>query len=173
MSDYLQPHGLQHDRLPRLSLSLGVCSNSCPLNQWCYLTMSSSAALFSFCLQSFLASGFFSNESTLQSGGQSTGASVLLSVLPSEYSGLISFKTDCFNLLVVQGTLKSLFQHHSLKASFLQCSTFFMVQLSHPNTTTGKTTALSILTFVGKLMSLFLICCLGLSPLSLQGTSVF
>ena len=135
--------------------------------------MSSSAALFSFCLQSFLASGFFPmNELFNQVATKYWSFSFNISP-SSEYSGLISFKTDCFNLLVVQGTLKSLFQHHSLKASFLQCSAFFMVQLSHSNTNTGKTTALSILTFVGKLMSLFLICCLGLSPLSLQGTNVF
>ena len=135
--------------------------------------MSSSAALFSFCLQSFLASGFFPmNQLFNQVATKYWSFSFNISP-SSEYSGLISFKTDCFNLLVVQGTLKSLFQHHSLKASFLQCSAFFMVQLSHSNTNTGKTTALSILTFVGKLMSLFLICCLGLSPLSLQGTSVF
>ena len=79
-----------------------------------------------------------------------------LSISPSnEYSGLISFKIDWFNLLVVQWTLKSLLQHHSLKASNLQHSAFFMVQLSHPYTTTGKTIALIIQIFVGKVMFLF------------------
>ena len=72
----------------------------------------------------------------------------------NEYSGLISFRTDWFNLLAVQGTLKSLFQHHSLKASILRRSAFFMVHLSHPYMTTGKTIALSRWTFVIKLMSL-------------------
>ena len=72
----------------------------------------------------------------------------------SEYSGLISFRIDWFYLLAVQGTLKSLLQHHSLKASILQHSSFFIVQLSHPYMTTGKTVALSIHTFVGKVMSL-------------------
>ena len=72
----------------------------------------------------------------------------------SEYWGLISFKIDWLDLLAVQGTLKSLLQHHSLKASILQCSAFFMVQLSHPYTTTGKTIALTRWTFVGKVMSL-------------------
>ena len=77
------------------------------------------------------------------------------SISPSnEYSGLISFKIDWFDLLAVQGTLKSLLQHHSSKASTLQCSAFFIVQLSHPYMTTGKTTALTRWTFVGKLMSL-------------------
>ena len=77
------------------------------------------------------------------------------SISPSiEYSGLISFRVDWFDLLAIQGTLKSLLQHHSLKASFLWCSTFFMVQVSHPYMTTGKTIALTIQIFVGKVMSL-------------------
>ena len=77
------------------------------------------------------------------------------SISPSnEYSGLISFRIDWFDLLAVQGTLKSLFQHHSLKASALQCSAFFMVQLAHPHMTTGKTIALTTGTFVGKVVSL-------------------
>jgi len=73
----------------------------------------------------------------------------------SEYSGLTPFRMDWFDLLAVQGTLKSLFQHHSSKASILQCSAFFMVQLSHPYMTTGKTTALTTRTFVSKVMPLF------------------
>ena len=72
----------------------------------------------------------------------------------NEYSGLISFRMDWLDLLAVQGTLKSLLQHHSPKASILQCSTFFTVQLSHPYLTTGKTIALARQTFVGKVMSL-------------------
>ena len=82
----------------------------------------------------------------------------------NEYSGLISFRMDWLDLLSVQGTLKSLLQHHSLKASTLQHSAFSVVQLSHPHTTTGKIIALTIWTFVGKVMALlFLICCLGCS----------
>ena len=73
----------------------------------------------------------------------------------SEYSGLIFFGMDWLDLLAVQGTLKSLLQHHSSKASVFWCSAFFMVQLSHPYTTTGKTIALTQWTFVGKVMSLF------------------
>ena len=76
--------------------------------------------------------------------------------LSSEYSGLISFRIDWFDLLAVQGTLKSLLQHHSLKASVLQCSAFFMVQLLHPYLTIGKTITLTIWTFIGKVMSLYL-----------------
>ena len=72
----------------------------------------------------------------------------------NKYSGLISFRMDWFDLLAVQGTLKSLLQHHSSKASILQCSAFFIVQLSHPYMTTGKTIALTRRTFVDKVMSL-------------------
>ena len=76
------------------------------------------------------------------------------SISPSnEYSGLISFRIDWFDLLAIQGTLKSLLQHHNLKAPILQCSAFFMVQLSHRHMTTGKTIALTTWTFVGKVMS--------------------
>ena len=87
-----------------------------------------------------------------------------LSFSPSnEYSGLISFRMDWFDLLEVQGTLKSLLQHHSSKALILQCSAFFIVQLSHLNMTPEKTIALTRWTFVGKVMPLLLICCLGWS----------
>jgi len=87
------------------------------------------------------------------SGGQSIGASA--SVLPTnKHSGMISFRIDWFDLLAVQGTLKSLLQHHSSKASVLQHSAFCMVQLSHPYMTTGKTIALTRRTFIGKVMSL-------------------
>ena len=109
----------------------------------------SSAACFSFCLQSFPASLSFPG-----SLHQSTGASAS-SISPSnEYSGLISFRIDWFDLLAIKGTLKSLLQHHSSKASVLQCSAFFLVQLSHLYMTAGKTIALTIPTFVGKVMSL-------------------
>ena len=83
------------------------------------------------------------------------GRSIGFSISPSnEYSGLISFRMDWLDLLAVQGTLKSLLQHHSSKASILQRSAFFIVQLSHPYMTTGKTIALTSRTFVGKAMSL-------------------
>ena len=97
----------------------------------------------------------FSNELALPIGWPKYW-SFSFSVIPSnEYSGLISFRIDWFDLLVVQGTLKSLLQHHNLKASILWCLAFFMVQLSHPYTTTGKTIALTRQTFVGKVMSAF------------------
>ena len=87
-----------------------------------------------------------------------------VSIIPSkEYPGLISFRMDWLDLLAVQGTLKSLLQHHSSKASILRHSAFFTVQLSHPYMTTGKTIALTRRTFVGKVTSLLLTCCLGWS----------
>ena len=87
------------------------------------------------------------------SGGQSFGVSVNISPT-NEHPGLISFRTDWLDLLAVQGTLKCLLQHHSSKASILRHSAFFIVQLSHPNMTTGKSIALTRPTFVGKVMSL-------------------
>ena len=139
MSNSLWPHGLQHVRLPYLSSTPRAWSNSCPLSQWCHPTISSSVIPFSFCLQSFPASGPFPVSQFFSSGGQSIG-SFSFSISPSnEYSGLISFRIDWFDLLAVQGTFKSLFQHHSSKASILQHSAFFTIQLSHPYMTTGKT----------------------------------
>ena len=88
------------------------------------------------------------------SGGQSIGVSASVLVLPNEYSGLISFRMDWLALFAVQGTLKSLLQQHSSKASILWLSAFFIVQLSHRYMTTGKTIALPRQTFVGKVMSL-------------------
>ena len=96
----------------------------------------------------------FSNESTLQMRWPKYW-SFSFSISPSnEHPGLISFRMDWLDLLAVQGTLKSLLQHHSSKASVFRCSAFFTVQLSHPCMTTGKTVALSRQTFVGKVMSL-------------------
>ena len=96
------------------------------------------------------------------------------SISPSnEYSGLISFRMNWLDILVVQGTLKSLFQHHSSEASILQHSDFFIVQLSHPYMTTGKTIALTRWTFVGKVMSLFFNMLSRLVTTFFQGTSVF
>ena len=100
---------------------------------WCHPTISPSAALFS-CLQSFRASGSFPM-SQLFRWPKYWHFSISLS---NEYSRLISFSIDCFDLLAVEDTLKSLLQHHSLKASILRCSVFFIVQLSHPYMTTGK-----------------------------------
>ena len=153
VSDSLWPYRLQHTRpccpspTPRLYL------NSCPLSQWCHPTISSSVVPFSSRLQSFPASRSFQMSQCFASGGQSICFS--FSISPSnEYSELTSFRMDWLDLLAVQGTLKSLLQHCSSKASILQCSAFLIVQLSHPHMTTRKTIALTRWTFVGKVMSL-------------------
>ena len=142
MSNSLRPHGLQHARPPCPSPISGVYSNSCPLSRWCHPAISSSVFPFS---SSFPASGYFQVSQLFTSGGQRTG---LLSfrISPSnEHPGLISFRVDRLDLLAVQGTLKSCLQHHNSKASILQHSAFFMVQLSHSDMATGKTIALTIL----------------------------
>ena len=140
-------------RLP-CPLSPRVCSDSCPLCPCCHPVISSSAVRFSSCPQSFWVSGSFPM-SRLFTIRWPKYWSFSFSIRPSnEYSGLISFRMDWFDLLAVQGILKSLFQHHSSKASILWHSVFFMVQLSHPYMTTGKITALTIQIFVGKVMSL-------------------
>ena len=151
MSGSLWPHGLQHARPPCPSPTPRVYSNSCPLNQWCHPISSSFVIPFSSCLQSFPAS----KELVLGIRWPKYW-SFSFNISPSnEYSGLISFRMDWLDLFAVQGTLKSLLQHHSSKASVLRHSAFFIVQLLHPYITTGKTTALTRQTFVGKVMSLF------------------
>ena len=104
----------------------------------------------------FLSIRVFSSESVLLIRWPKYWSFSFSSHPSNEHSGLISFRMDCLDLLVVQGTLKSLLQHHSSKASILQCSVFFMVQLSYPYMTTGKTIALTRRTFAGKVMSLLL-----------------
>ena len=117
--------------LPCPSPTPGVYPNSCPLSQWCHPTISSSV----------IQSPKYWNFS--------------FKISPTnEHPGLISFRMDWLDLLAVQGTLKSLLQHHSSKASILQHSAFFIVQFSHPYMTTGKTIALTRRTFVGKVMFL-------------------
>ena len=154
MSDSLQPHGLQHARHPCPSPTPGACPNSRLLSQWCYPTITSSVIPFSSCLQSFPASGSFPMSQSLRIKWPKYW-SFSFSISPSnEDWGLILFRIDWFDLLAVQGTLKSLLQHHSSKALILWCKAFFMVHLSHPHMSTGKTIALTIQTFVSKVMSL-------------------
>ena len=154
VSDSLQTHEPQHARPPCLTPTPRVYPNSCPLSWWCHPTISSSVVPFSSCLQSFPASGSFQMSQFFTSGGQSIGASASASAsaLPMYW---IFFRVDWFDLLAVQGTLKSLLQHHSSKASILQCSAFLTVQLSHLYMTTGKTIAVTRWTFVGKVISAF------------------
>ena len=117
-------------------------------------SISSSVACFSSCPQFFPASRVFYSESALCNRWPKYWSFSFNISSSNEYSGLISFKVDWFGLLAVQGTLKNLLQHHNLKASILWHSTFFTVQLSHPYVITGKTKALALRTFVGKVMSL-------------------
>ena len=147
MSDSLWLHGLRHARFPCALLPLRICSNSCPLSRWCYLTISFCCPLL--LLPSIIPSiRVFSNGLALCIRWPKYW-SLSFSISPSnEYSGLISFRIDWFDLLADWGTLKSLLRHHNLKASLLQHSAFFMVQLSQPCVTTGKTIALTIWTFV-------------------------
>ena len=162
MSDSLWPHGLQHTSPPCPSPTPRVHPNPCLFGRWCHPTISSSVVRFSSCPQSFPASGS-SNESALRIRWPKYW-SFSFNVSPfNEHPGLVSFRMDWLDLLAVQGTLKSLLQHHSSKVSILQCSAFFIVQLSHPYTTTEKTIALTRWTFVGKVILCFLICCLGWS----------
>ena len=111
---------------------------------------------FPYCFQSFPASGSFQINRVFSLRIRWPKYwSFSFNINPSnEYSGLISFRMDGLDCLAVQGTLKSLLQHHSSKASILQCSAFFIVQLSHPYMTTGKTIALTRRTFINKVMSL-------------------
>ena len=152
MSKSLQPHKLQDARLPCPSPTPRACSDSCPLSQWCHPTISSSVFPFSSCLQSLPAS-VFSSESALPIRWPKDW-NFSFSISPSsEYSGLIPFRIDWLDLLAIHVILKSLFQHHSSKASIRRRSAFFIVQLSHPYVTIGKT-AFTGETFVGKVMSL-------------------
>ena len=122
VSDSLRPHGLPHDRLPCPSPTLGAYSNSCPLSRWCHPTISNKSVRIRW--PKYWSFSFSSSPS-------------------NEHSGLISFRIDWLDLLAVQGTLKSLLQHHSSKAPILQHSAFFIVQFSQPYMTTGKTIALT------------------------------
>ena len=134
---WLWPHGLQHARPP--CPTPRAYSNSCPSCRWCH------PAIFILChplplpLSIFSNIRIFSNESVIHTRWPKYW-SFSFSISPfNEYSGLISFRVDWLDLLAVQGTLKSLLQHHSSKTWILRCSAFFIGQLSHPYMTTGKT----------------------------------
>ena len=153
VSDYLWPHGLQHARLPCPSLFPRVCSKSHV--RWVSDAIQWSHPLLSLLLlpSIFPSIRVFSRDLALHIRWPNYW-SLSFSISPSsEYSELISFRIHCFDLLVVQGTLKSLLQHHSSKTSILRRSVFFMIQLSHLYMTIGKAIASNIWTFVGKVMS--------------------
>ena len=153
MSDSLRPHEPPHARPPCPLPTPGVYPNSCPSSRWRHPTISSSVVPVSSCPQSLPASGSFPMSQLLTWAGQDIGVSASASVLPMNtqdwsplgWTGWISLPDR---------TLRSLLQHHSSRASILQRSAFFTVQLSHPYMTTGKTIALTRRTFAGKVMSL-------------------
>ena len=152
MSDSLRPHESQHARPTCPSPTPGVHSNSCPSSRWCHLLILCRPLLLLPPIPPSIR--VFSNESTLRMKWPKYW-SFSFTISPSnEHPGLISFRMDWLDLLASQETLKSLLQHHSSKASIPQHSAFFIVQLSHPYMTTGKTIALTTQTFVGKVMSL-------------------
>ena len=143
-------HEQQHTRRPCPSPSPRVCSNSCPLSWWWHPTISSSVVPFSSCPNLSHHQGLFQWVSSSHQV-----AKILEFQLQHQFfPGLISLRTDRLDLLAAQGTFKCYLQHHNSKASILQCSAFFTVQLPHPYMTTGKTIALTRWTFVGKVMSL-------------------
>ena len=150
VSHSLWSHGVQHIRIPSPSPTPGVYSNSCALNRWCHPTISSSVIPFSSHLQSFPASGSFQMSQIFASGGQSIGVSASASVFPVNiqdwfllgWTGWISLQSNGLSRVFSNTTVQ-------------KPSAFLIVQLSHPYMTTGKTTALTRQTFVGKVMSLF------------------
>ena len=146
----LQHQGLQHHRLSCPSLSPGVYSNSSPLSRCCHPTILSSVVPFS-CLQSFPVSGSFPVSQFFASGGQSIGVSASVSVLPVNIQDW--FPLGLTGLILQSKRLSRVFSYTTVQSSVLQCSAFFMIQLSHPSMTTGNTIALTIWTFVGKVMS--------------------
>ena len=152
MSNSLWPHGLQHARLHYPSPSPRVCSNLC---HWVGDAIQPSHLLSSPSPPTFNHSQHQGLFKWVSSHQVDTILEFQLKHHPSnEYSGMIYFRMYWLDLLAVQGTLKSLLQHYGSKASILRCSAFFIVQLSHPYMTTGKTIALTRWTFVGKVMFL-------------------
>ena len=156
VSDSLRPHESLHARPPCPLPSPGVHPDSCPSSRWCHPAISSWVVPFFSCPQSPQASESFPNESTLLMRWPKYWSFIFSIIASKEIPGLISFRMDWLDLPAVQGTLKSLLQHHSSNATILWRSAFFTVQLSHPYMTTGKTIALTRRTLVGKVMSLLL-----------------
>ena len=174
----LQPHGLQDARIPCSSQTPRVYKNSQSLLKLMSIKLVMPSNHLNLCcpllllISIFPSIRVFSSESVICIRWPKYW-SFSFRISPSnEYLGLIFFRIDWLDLLAVQGTHRNLLQHHISKASILQCSAFFIVQLSHPYMTIGKAIALTTWIFVGKVMSL-LFNCLDLSCLSLEGASIF
>ena len=138
VSDSFRPHESQHTRPPCPSPTCRVHSNSRPSSQWCHPAISSSVVPFSSGPESLPASGYFPMSQLFTSGGQSIGVSASASVLPMNTLDWSPLGWTVWISFLSKGLSKSLPQHHSSKASILQCSAFFIVRLSHPYMTTGK-----------------------------------
>ena len=149
MSDSLWPDEPQHTRPPCPSPTPGVHTDPCPLSRWCNPTISSSVLPFFSCPQSLPISGSSQISHHFTSGGQSIGVSASHQSFQWT-TRLICFRIDLLDFLSLEGTLKSLLNHYSSKASILWHSAFFIIQISHPYTTTGKTTALTRQTILAK-----------------------
>ena len=149
VSNSLQPHGLQHARLPYPSPTPRAYSNSCPLSLWCHPTISPTVVPFSS-PSIFPSIRVFPSELVFCIRWPKYWSFSFNISVSNEYSGLISFRMNWLDLLAIKGTLKSLLQHHSSKGSILRRSAFFLVLLSHPYMTTGTTIALARWTFAGK-----------------------
>ena len=154
MANSLQPHEPQHARPPCPSPTPGVHPNPCPLSRWCHPTISSSVIPFSSCLQCCPTSGSFLMSQLLASGGQSIGASASASVLPMNIQDWFPLGLTGLISLQLKGLSRVFFNTTVQKKSIFWPSAFFVVQLSHPYMTTGKTIALIRWTFVSKVMSL-------------------
>ena len=150
MFNSLRPHGLQHATPPWPSPTPGVYSNSCPSSRWCHPTISSSVITFSFCLQSFPASGSFTMSQFFTSGGQSIGASASASVLPMNSQDWISLGLTVLISLQARDSQESS-PTPQFKSINSWCSDFFMVQFSHPYMTMEKNIALTRRTFVSNI----------------------
>ena len=172
MSDFLQSHGLQHTRPLCPIPSPEVWPSSCPLHQWCHPAISSSGTLLSFA-PIFPSIRDFSTQLAVHTRWQKYWNFSFCISPSNKYSRVISLKIDWFDLLAVQGTFRSFLQHHSSKASILWRSAFCTVQLSQPYMTSGKNIALTIQTFVGRVMSLLVNTLSRFSKLSYQKATVF
>ena len=154
VSNSLQPHELQNARPSGPLWTPGVHPNSCPLSRWCHPAISSSVVPFSSCLQSFPASGSFPMSQFFASGGQNIGVSASASVLPMTIQDWFPLGWTGWISLQFKGLSRVFSNTTSSTASILQHSAFFIVQLSYPYMTTGKTIALTRRTLVGEVISL-------------------